>query len=56
MYAWMWRKLPYGLRGRLIGSALLLVVAGVVLWLWVFPVVDGLLPTNDVQVTNGQNP
>jgi len=56
MYGWIWGKLPYGLPGKLVGSALLIVVAGAVLWLWVFPVVDGLLPTNDVQVTNGQNP
>ena len=56
MYGWIWRKLPYGLPGKLIGSAVLVVVIGAVLWQFVFPIVDRLLPTNDVQVTNGQNP
>ena len=56
MYGWIWRKLPFGLPGKLIGSVLLVAATVAVLWFWVFPVVDSLLPTNDVQVTNGQNP
>lgn len=51
MYAWIWRKLPYGVPGKLAG--VLVFLAGVVglLWYGVFPVVDRHLPFNDVQVT-----
>jgi hypothetical protein len=57
MYAWIWRKLPLGPRGKLISSALLIAVTIAVLWLWIFPAAEPLLPFDDVQVTsNDQNP
>lgn len=51
MYAWIWRRLPFGLPGKLIGS--LLLTAGVLALLWyvVFPWAEPLLPFDDVQVT-----
>ncbi|MEV0004220.1 hypothetical protein AB0H28_18330 [Micromonospora sp. NPDC050980] len=50
MYSWIWRKLPWGLPGKLIGSALLAVATVALLWLVVFPWAEPLLPFDDVQV------
>jgi hypothetical protein len=52
MYGWIWRRLPFGLPGKMIGSALLIAAVVAVLWFWVFPAADPLLPFNDVEVTN----
>ncbi len=51
MYSWIWRKLPFGVPGKIIGSLLLvgLVVAG--LWFKGFPAAEPLLPFDDVNVT-----
>lgn len=54
MYAWIWRRLPFGLPGKLLGSALLIVAAVAMLWFWVFPAAEPLLPFDDVQVTDDQ--
>jgi hypothetical protein len=54
MYGWIWQRLPFGLPGKLIGSALLIAAAVAVLWLWVFPAAEPLLPFDDVQVTDDQ--
>ena len=51
MYGWIWRHLPFGTAGRLIGSLLLAGLAGVLLWYVVFPWAEPLLPFDDVQVT-----
>ncbi|WP_433530787.1 hypothetical protein ACQPYA_01185 [Micromonospora sp. CA-263727] len=53
MYAWIWRKLPFGLPGKLAGSLLLVTTAVVLLWYVVFPWAGPLLPFTgeDVQVT-----
>ncbi len=53
MYAWIWRKLPFGLPGKLAGSVLLVAAAGVLLWYVVFPWATPLLPFDDVQVGTG---
>lgn len=50
MYAWIWRKLPFGLPGKLIGSALLIGAALALLWYVIFPWAEPLLPFDDVQV------
>src|SRR3954468_10169095 len=50
MYAWIWRKLPFGLGGKLIGSLALLTATGALLWYVVFPLATPLLPFDDVQV------
>ncbi|PZF85372.1 hypothetical protein [Micromonospora deserti] len=51
MYAWIWRKLPFGLAGKLTGSVLLLAAMVALLWFVVFPWAEPLLPFDDVQVT-----
>lgn len=51
MYAWIWRKLPFGLWGKVTGSVLIAVTIGTLLWLFVFPAVEPMLtPFDDVQV------
>ena len=32
MYAWIWRKLPFGVWGKLLGSLVLLAGVGALLW------------------------
>jgi hypothetical protein len=51
MYRWIWRKLPYGVPGKIAGVVVFL--GGIVglLWYGVFPAVDPHLPFNNVQVT-----
>jgi hypothetical protein len=56
MYGWIWRKLPFGRPGKLIGATVLVIATVAVLWFWVFPLAEPLLPFDDVQVTDGQNP
>ncbi|MFF5172439.1 hypothetical protein ACFY3U_07380 [Micromonospora sp. NPDC000089] len=51
MYSWIWRKLPFGLPGKLIGSLLLTAATVALLWYVVFPWAEPLLPFDDVQVT-----
>ncbi|NJP30661.1 hypothetical protein [Micromonospora thermarum] len=51
MYAWIWRKLPFGLPGKLSGSLLLAAAMVALLWYVVFPWAEPLLPFDDVQVT-----
>jgi hypothetical protein len=56
MYGWIWRHLPFGLPGKIIGSIGLAVAAAALLWYVVFPWAEPLLPFDDVQVsdTGGQ--
>jgi len=56
MYAYIWRKLPFGLWGKLTGSIVLATAVGTLLWYVVFPWATPLLPFDDVQVgtANGQ--
>ncbi|MFG1949749.1 hypothetical protein [Micromonospora sp. NPDC048830] len=51
MYAWIWRKLPLGLPGKLVGSLALVAATVALLWYVVFPWAEPLLPFDDVQVT-----
>ena len=51
MYGWIWRKLPLGLPGKLIGSVLLAAATVALLWFVIFPWAEPLLPFDDVQVT-----
>ena len=53
MYGWIWRKLPFGLPGKITGSLLLIVTVGALLWYVVFPWATPLLPFDDVQVGTG---
>jgi len=53
VYGWIWRTLPGGLPGKLVGSVLLLTVVVALLFLVVFPAVEPLLPYSDVTVEPG---
>jgi hypothetical protein len=53
MYSWIWRHLPGGLPGRLIGSLLLLGGVVALLWFVVFPWAEPILPFGDVTVEGG---
>lgn len=50
MYAWIWRKLPFGLWGKLTGSLVLVGLMVAMLWFYVFPWAEPILPFDDVQV------
>lgn len=56
MYAWIWRRLPFGLPGKLAGSVLLIGAVAALLWYVVFPWAEPLLPFDDVQVTQDGGP
>ncbi|MEU5963730.1 hypothetical protein ABZ777_21220 [Micromonospora parva] len=53
MYAFIWRKLPFGLVGKLTGSVLLVAATVALLWYVAFPWAEPLLPFDDVQVESG---
>ncbi len=50
MYTWIWRRLPFGLPGKIIGSVLLVAAVVALLWYLVFPAVEPLLPFDDAQI------
>jgi hypothetical protein len=57
MYAWIWRHLPYGLPGKVIGSLLLAAGAVSLLWFLVFPATSEwvervLLPFDESTIGN----
>jgi len=57
MYAWIWRRIPFGLRGKLTASTLAVAVVTALLWFVVFPVVEPIMPFNDGQIDGtGQVP
>lgn len=56
MYGWIWRTLPGGLPGKLVGALLLLTAAVLLLFVVVFPAVEPLLPFGDVTVDTGSTP
>jgi hypothetical protein len=52
MYSWIWRHLPFGLAGRIIGSLLIVGAVGALLWYQVFPNIEQYMPFTDGQVTS----
>ncbi|HIW64153.1 MAG TPA: hypothetical protein H9881_16985 [Candidatus Stackebrandtia excrementipullorum] len=58
MYGWIWRKLPFGLPGKLAGSLMLIVGVSAALWFWVFPQLAPLLPFGQINIsdTEGGDP
>ena len=50
MYTWIWRHIPGGLPGKLLGSAVLVFAVIVFLFLVVFPWAEPRLPFNQVTV------
>jgi hypothetical protein len=53
MYAWIWRTLPGGWPGKVLGSLVLLVGALALLFFVIFPFAEPRLPFNHVTVTPG---
>jgi hypothetical protein len=56
VYAWIWRRLPFGLPGKIVGSLVLVGLVGALLWFWAFPTAEPLLPFDDVNVTDQNGP
>ena len=50
MYGWIWRTLPGGVPGKLLGCLVLLTIVVALLFFVVFPAVEPLLPLGDVTV------
>ena len=50
MYVWIWRRLPGGVPGKLLGCLILLFAVLVLLFKLVFPWAETRLPFNDVTV------
>jgi len=53
MYVWIWRHIPGGIPGKLLGSLVLLVAAVALLFFVIFPRVEKKLPFNDVTINQG---
>lgn len=57
MYVWIWRRLPGGVAGKLLGSLVLFAAVVALLFAVVFPWVEPRLPFNEVTVdTPGPSP
>jgi hypothetical protein len=50
VYTWIWRMLPGGRPGKIIGCTLLFLAVVALLFFVVFPYVEPRLPFNDVTV------
>ncbi len=50
MYGWIWRHLPGGLPGKLLGSLVLVAGVAALLFFVVFPWLEPKLPFSDVTV------
>jgi hypothetical protein len=50
MYVWIWRRMPGGLPGKMLGSLVLLAGVLALLFFLVFPWAEHRLPFNDVTV------
>jgi hypothetical protein len=50
MYVWIWRRLPGGIPGKLLGTLALLVGVLALLFYLVFPWLERHLPFNDVTI------
>jgi hypothetical protein len=55
MYSWIWRRLPFGLAGRIIGSFLIVGAVGALLWYQVFPNIEQYMPFTDGQITGTED-
>ena len=53
MYGWIWRTLPGGLLGKLLGSLVLAAAAVALLFFVVCPRIEPLVPFSDVTVEPG---
>lgn len=55
MYSWIWRKLPGGLPGKLLGSIALSAGTLALLWFVLFPAVRPHMPWSNVDPAGGVN-
>jgi hypothetical protein len=55
MYVWIWRHIPGGWPGKLIGSLVLFLGACALLLFVVFPHIQDKLPFNDVTIDRGSH-
>lgn len=54
MYAWIWRKLPFGVPGKVIGSVVLILGIGALLWYVAFPQLSSMMtPTQSTIEDDG---
>ena len=56
MYAWIWRRIPGGIPGKLLGCAVLLGATVMLLFLVVFPWASPKLPFNHVTIDTHTDP
>jgi len=56
MYSWIWRKIPGGIPGKLLGCAVLLFATLALLFLVVFPWAQPKLPFNYVTIDTTPSP
>lgn len=56
LYVWIWRRLPGGLPGKLIGSLVLMLGMVALLFFFVFPWAENHLPFNNVNVDTNVTP
>ncbi|MGH8878653.1 MAG: hypothetical protein ACRD0P_15145 [Stackebrandtia sp.] len=52
MYGWLWRKLPFGLPGKIAGSVILCLGAAALLWFVAFPQLSSVLTPTQSTVDN----
>ena len=56
MYGWIWRTIPGGVPGKLVGSLLLLLLVVLLLFFVIFPALEPLLPFSRRHRGQGQRP
>ncbi|HVT21320.1 MAG TPA: hypothetical protein VHE57_08035 [Mycobacteriales bacterium] len=56
MYTWIWRKIPGGVPGKLLGCAVLLFATLALLFLVIFPWASPKLPFNHVTIDSTPSP
>jgi hypothetical protein len=55
VYSWIWRHLPFGLPGRIIGSLLLVGAVAALMWYQLFPNIEQYMPFTDGQITTSDS-
>ena len=55
MYGWIWRRLPFGLPGKIVGSLALTAGVLALLWFVAFPAIRPMMPWSNVEVGGGTN-
>jgi hypothetical protein len=50
VYFWLWDRLPGGTAAKILISSGVILAVIAMLWFWVFPLAEPLLPFDDAQV------